>query len=186
MKKAQRSSGAAIIPINGTGTDWLYCCNAVHGNGDGLVCSTTQREPQDPFEVFNSYVIPGVAALSNLVRDPEHTSSIVANGTITGTMKSNCTNDEANNVTTSSLSSSPSSSSCHDVAIGAGVGVPLGVIALLSIAWALWERMKRKSMSLQSVQPTQSASNKCRNSEPTELQTFSYEPNELDGSSRGG
>lgn len=33
----------------------------------------------------------------------------------------------------------------HDVAIGVGVGVPLGVIAIASIAWALYERRQRRS-----------------------------------------
>ncbi|GIC87316.1 uncharacterized protein Aud_003700 [Aspergillus udagawae] len=40
-------------------------------------------------------------------------------------------------------SSSPSS---HDVAIGAGVGLPLAVLALASIAWALWARRHCKYM----------------------------------------
>lgn len=34
----------------------------------------------------------------------------------------------------------------RDVAIGAGVGVPLGVIAILAIAWAVFERTKRFKM----------------------------------------
>lgn len=38
----------------------------------------------------------------------------------------------------------PKSSSSRDVAIGAGVGVPLGVIAASAIAWAIWERMQRR------------------------------------------
>jgi hypothetical protein len=37
----------------------------------------------------------------------------------------------------------------HDVAIGTGVGIPLGVIAILAIAWAVYERRKR-SKALQS------------------------------------
>lgn len=42
-----------------------------------------------------------------------------------------------------SSSSTQSSSSSHDLAIRAGVGIPLGGIPLLSIAWAVWERRKR-------------------------------------------
>jgi hypothetical protein len=36
--------------------------------------------------------------------------------------------------------------SCHDIAIGAGVGVPLGVIALMTLGWALFERRARRAM----------------------------------------
>ncbi|KAL4804662.1 hypothetical protein BDV18DRAFT_161757 [Aspergillus unguis] len=35
--------------------------------------------------------------------------------------------------------------SSNDIRIGLGVGVPLGVIALAAIAWALYERRKAKS-----------------------------------------
>ncbi|OKL55319.1 hypothetical protein UA08_09392 [Talaromyces atroroseus] len=48
----------------------------------------------------------------------------------------------ADYVLANETSNSTKSSSNHDTAIGAGVGVPLGVIALASIAWALWERRK--------------------------------------------
>lgn len=38
---------------------------------------------------------------------------------------------------------------CHDTAIGAGVGVPLGVIALASLAWAFFERKRVRAMHKQ-------------------------------------
>jgi len=31
---------------------------------------------------------------------------------------------------------------CNDVAVGAGVGVPLGILLAMSLIWAFWERRK--------------------------------------------
>jgi hypothetical protein len=58
------------------------------------------------------------------------------------------------NVSSSSATTEPSSTdtptrSCHDTAIGAGVGVPLGVIALMTLAWAIFERRARRAMRTQ-------------------------------------
>ncbi|KAL4735593.1 hypothetical protein BDV11DRAFT_173704 [Aspergillus similis] len=43
----------------------------------------------------------------------------------------------------SELETCPDSSSSSPAVIGAGIGVPLGVFALVEIAWALLERRKR-------------------------------------------
>ena len=48
-----------------------------------------------------------------------------------------------------SSSDSGDSDTCHDTAIGAGVGVPLGVIALASLAWAFFERKRVRAMHKQ-------------------------------------
>jgi hypothetical protein len=40
------------------------------------------------------------------------------------------------------------------VAIGVGIGVPLAIIALASIAWALWERRQCKYARLESMPAT--------------------------------
>ncbi|RHZ45665.1 uncharacterized protein CDV56_103464 [Aspergillus thermomutatus] len=81
----------------------------------------------DAFTIEKGAVIPGVAALAGY------------------------SNSSSNTTCTIGDSSSPSS---HDVAIGAGVGVPLGVIALAAIAWALWERRQCKYARLESVPAT--------------------------------
>ncbi|KAJ9405547.1 hypothetical protein DTO045G8_6764 [Paecilomyces variotii] len=64
--------------------------------------------------------------------------------------------------------SNPSSNSSHcntsdyssrGTAIGAGVGVPLGIISIASIAWAFWERRSRlKAMSQRSEMEVQGLS----------------------------
>lgn len=54
--------------------------------------------------------------------------------------------DSTDNTTTcdnsTSSASTNASNGSRDVAIGAGVGAPLGIITLFSIMWALWERPK--------------------------------------------
>ncbi|GIJ88013.1 hypothetical protein Asppvi_006929 [Aspergillus pseudoviridinutans] len=78
----------------------------------------------DPLTMDNGAVIPRVAAVAGYSN-----ASSITNATCP----------------TGNSSSSPS----HDVAIGAGVGVPLGAIALASIAWALWERRQCKYARLE-------------------------------------
>lgn len=99
-----------------------YCCGKVE-----LTNGKTTCRYGDPFTIAEGTVIPGVAYLSNVT----YTDSIEN--------KTTCDNS-------TSSTSSESSSSNRDVAIGVGVGVPLGVIALLSLAWALWERRNLSQM----------------------------------------
>jgi hypothetical protein len=80
--------------------------------------STIACRDGDDFTVPSGDVIPGYALLANVT-----SLSIVRS--------------EPTAVT-------PIIPDCHEAAIGAGVGVPLGVIALASIAWALFERRRRK------------------------------------------
>ncbi|GFF46180.1 hypothetical protein IFM51744_06256 [Aspergillus udagawae] len=104
-------------------TDAKYCCGSVVDNkrGDG-----------DPFTIENGAVIPGVAALAGYSN-----ASSITNTT--------CSNPSSITNTTCPTGNSSSPSS-HDVAIGAGVGLPLAVLALASIAWALWARRHCKYM----------------------------------------
>lgn len=53
------------------------------------------------------------------------------------------TNSSNSSCSSSSTSSGNKSSSSRETAIGAGVGVPLGVIAIASLIWAFWERRGR-------------------------------------------
>lgn len=80
-----------------------------------------QCKDGDPFTIGNGAVIPEVAALA-------------------GYVKASAITDTTACPTSTGDNTSPSS---HDLAIGVGVGVPLGVIALASIVWALWERRRR-------------------------------------------
>ncbi|KAF7117621.1 hypothetical protein CNMCM5793_006713 [Aspergillus hiratsukae] len=73
------------------------------------------------FQIPTGYALTGVALLS----DVNSSSATTAASTDTATR------------------------SCYDTAIGAGVGVPLGVIALMMLCWALFERKARRAMRIQ-------------------------------------
>ncbi|KAL5332125.1 hypothetical protein BJX70DRAFT_393211 [Aspergillus crustosus] len=102
--------GSSIVNLSFRNRVSRYCCGTAISNGSILTC----REGES-FAVPNGDVLPGYALLANVSslsqRQQNHTIPI--------------------------LGSNPE---CHETAIGAGVGVPLGVLALGSIAWALFER----------------------------------------------
>lgn len=75
------------------------------------------------FQIPNSRIVPGYALLSDYTTVSKDTSSNATSSNSTCPTKANSNGD-------------------HNVAVGVGVGVPLGLIALASIAWALWERRK--------------------------------------------
>ncbi|CRL25370.1 unnamed protein product [Penicillium camemberti] len=169
-KDAQQSSGAAVVPLDTPGPETQYCCNSLFANttsGD-LICGYVKDSPQTPFTVASGTAIPGVAALSDLMKRSNDTSPTVTNDTSTARNGSCIASNDSNNVS-----------------IGAGVGVPLGVIALLSIGWALWERRKRKRASIlaepvhmQSLHPYQPVTND-RNFGVSELGADTAKPAEL-------
>lgn len=76
-----------------------------------------------------------MAALDGLVNQSSSAGS--------STIANNTGNDDT---AKQSTSNAPSNNSKTETAIGAGVGVPLGFIALLSIGWALYERRLRNKM----------------------------------------
>ncbi|KAL4869622.1 hypothetical protein BDV12DRAFT_167709 [Aspergillus spectabilis] len=93
--------------------------------------STIACRDGDDFTVPSGDVIPGYALLANVT-----SLSIVRN--------------EPTVIT-------PMIPECHEAAIGAGVGVPLGVIALTSIAWALFERRRRKRVPVSQLLYTETS-----------------------------
>ncbi|EAW21153.1 uncharacterized protein NFIA_063140 [Aspergillus fischeri NRRL 181] len=95
-------------------------------------------------ERFVNYQYPGqlVVLLENA--PCSNSSSITTSSNSVSTTNTACP-------TPTGDSSSPSS---HDLAIGVGDGVPLGAIALASIAWALWERRQCKYARLESMPAT--------------------------------
>lgn len=104
-----------------------YCCGTPVSKDGEVVCPFDQPE----ITVQDGNIIFGRAALTNATASA---SDSAPTSTLTGSPEGS---------TGSSQSGDGSISSCNDVAIGAGVGVPLGVIALLSIVWAIWERRRR-------------------------------------------
>lgn len=134
IEDAQQGSGAAVVPLTTPGPETVYCCNGLVANGTSgdLICGNVKGSPQQPFTVASGAAIPGVAALSDLTKRSDDSSPTVTNATNTTRTSSCITSNDSN-----------------DVAIGAGVGVPLGVIALLSIGWArLFGKGERESAHL--------------------------------------
>ncbi|CEJ60244.1 hypothetical protein PMG11_08825 [Penicillium brasilianum] len=112
--------GSAIVNLktaNGTST---YCCGTVVASGGDTIC----RDDTDSFQLADAQILTGRAALANLV-PPDSASNSSSNSSITV----------------------PTSNNSHDTTIGVGVGVPLGVIALGSLLWAIWERRRANKLS---------------------------------------
>jgi hypothetical protein len=80
-----------------------------------------------------------VAGLNGLVKQSSTSGS--------STIANNTGNDDT------AKSSTHSEDTQKNIAIGAGVGVPLGVISLLSIGWAVHERRMRKKIPQAQAQP---------------------------------
>ncbi|KAJ5167428.1 uncharacterized protein N7482_006209 [Penicillium canariense] len=132
------SMGASIINLSFYNNTAIYCCGTPIIDGDTIVCPDS---PTSGFEVPTGTPILGRALLANstLLDAVVKTSS---SATYTATAAATAT---------SSSSSSATCRTCHQTEIGAGVGVALGVIALLSIIWALLER--RRALKRQTMPP---------------------------------
>ncbi|KAI9924829.1 hypothetical protein ASPWEDRAFT_183462 [Aspergillus wentii DTO 134E9] len=103
-----------------------YCCgNPVVDPKYGNVSCLNGEEP---FTIGPAEIIPGRAGLSNLTaKSTSSTNSSHANTTSSFPIPSGVCDSEKK----------------KNVAIGAGVGVPLGVIALSALLWGFWERKQR-------------------------------------------
>ncbi|CAG8247012.1 unnamed protein product [Penicillium olsonii] len=173
-EKAQPGTGVAIMLFNGTGSAASYCCNSVLTNattGENM-CSDVDGSPQSSFTITEGEIIPGTAALSDLVRKSDKSSSSVVTNTSRASTESESTKEDHS----------------KEVAIGAGVGVPLGVLALAAVGWALSERRKRKRAYFQpeqsdhlahSVQPVQPVVAHERSVEMGELDPDGSKPPEM-------
>lgn len=118
--------GASISNIYFNGSSSLYCCGSPMAVGSSVVCPSTSDNDGEPFTVQSGRVIPGRALLENV--------STLKNTSSTGSNSSNG-------------SDTTSCQTCHDTAIGAGVGVPLGALALLFVIWAIIERRRASRLS---------------------------------------
>lgn len=115
--------GSTISNIFFNGSVSLYCCGSAIAVGSSVVCPSTSDNDGEPFTVKSGRVIPGRALLRN-VSTLKETSSTGNEGSGGSTCQT-----------------------CHDTAIGAGVGVPLGALALLFVIWAILERRRASRLS---------------------------------------
>ncbi|KAJ5906843.1 uncharacterized protein N7473_003759 [Penicillium subrubescens] len=116
------NEGSAIVTLQTINGSSRYCCGTPVANGSDTVC----RDDTDSFLLADAQVLTGRAALANLVTPDSSLSS---------------------NSSNSSIPAPASTSNSHDTTIGVGLGVPLGVIAIGSILWALWERRRANKLS---------------------------------------
>lgn len=93
---------------------------------------------ESQFTLEDAQAVPGYALLSNL-----------SNFYVSGSAPSSSATPSILPAPTMSSSDGGDGGTCHDTAIGAGVGVPLGVIALASLAWAFFERKRVRAMHKQ-------------------------------------
>ncbi|KAE8143087.1 hypothetical protein BDV38DRAFT_234666 [Aspergillus pseudotamarii] len=128
--RSNPSSGYPVV--NADIANHQFCCGSVVSSSasDGIKCSG-----DGPFVVPTGTVIPGVAALASVAS--------------TSAPSSSATHPAGNNNDTSSSSSSekpekPSDQSTK-LAIGLGLGLPLGIIAATALIWGAWERKKTVS-----------------------------------------
>ncbi|EFQ97853.1 hypothetical protein MGYG_00892 [Nannizzia gypsea CBS 118893] len=124
---ATKSTGCSVPLYSFLDGKALYCANSIIANSSS---STTCAENTDPFPINPGDVITDKALLA----------------------RASCTvprlnpTSPGNDLIPASAASMPvnhGNLSNTYVAIGAGVGVPLGVIAIGAIGWALYERKKR-------------------------------------------
>ncbi|KAL2839823.1 hypothetical protein BJY01DRAFT_250305 [Aspergillus pseudoustus] len=133
-----------IVPYNSTAEGISYCCNSIVNNPDDVNPECAFNK--EPITLQSATIIPGVVLLEDYTLE----SDVNCTTTTNNNNNNNNNNTPATNETaTNEVEDKPSaeqSSSTNVAAVGAGVGVPLGVLSLLAVAWALFERRKRMSL----------------------------------------
>ncbi|ROW04886.1 hypothetical protein VMCG_04928 [Cytospora schulzeri] len=125
--------GDSLIFLKEEDGEYYYCCGDLVANGDTVGCAHNQSS----FTVGQSRLLFGYAALADATQSTA-TISVSVSGT-TGAATTSATSSS------SSDSPAPTDSGWEDngTKIGVAVGVPLGVVALLAVAWGFWERRRR-------------------------------------------
>ncbi|OCL07715.1 hypothetical protein AOQ84DRAFT_440038 [Glonium stellatum] len=123
-----------------SGLEWCCgfnndCCNGTGGvTAVGVAASTGGS--------FYAISMPGSSATSATLSTSSVTVSTTSNSISTASSSSTLSSQVAASATT--CSNSDTGSPCHEVAIGAGVGVPLGLAFIFALSLFLLERWKRK------------------------------------------
>ena len=146
------SGGSAIVNLKTINGTSTYCCGTPVASGGDTIC----RDGTDSFQLADAQVLTGYAALANLV--PPDSSSNSSNST----------------------TSPPTSNNSHDTTIGVGLGVPLGVIAIGSLLWALWERRRANKLSRAMMISSVSAQEGLVRTPQSHVMSESSAPTELD------
>ncbi|KAG2014528.1 hypothetical protein GB937_006755 [Aspergillus fischeri] len=132
-----------VLYSNVEGNAW-YCANSIVANSSTSVGCANNL---DPFQIPLGKIVLNKAALANTSCSAEPTATV----TIGAASSSSCPTNSAS-VTDTSISNRGTGDS-RTVAVGVGVGVSLGVLSLVSLIWAVYERRKRQQL-MNSTPPT--------------------------------
>jgi hypothetical protein len=153
LESSTPSKGASISNIYFNGSASTYCCGSPIAVGDTVSCPSDSDNDGKPLTVTTGKVIPGRALLANVPS--------LSSASSTGI-----------NTSSGTTSNAGSCQTCHDTAIGAGVGVSLGALALLFVIWAIIERRRASRLSRVLAAPGPS------HSTPMQLQSENIELSE--------
>ncbi|KAI7778510.1 hypothetical protein LA080_002018 [Diaporthe eres] len=131
------ADAARVARWKKNGTDWLYCCvGSEYGNDYSSACA----DGSDPFTLASVSLIYGVAALSTAQVISSTASSSATSAAPAS--PATATPAAATGTVTSAGDTCPDSGA-QIGAIGAGIGVSLGVISIGALLWAFWERRQK-------------------------------------------
>ncbi|PWY82078.1 hypothetical protein BO70DRAFT_429164 [Aspergillus heteromorphus CBS 117.55] len=138
-------TACSLILYSDVDGEQLYCPNSIISNGTSSIgCA----DGVSPIKVATGSPIFGVAFLADatVLTNSSDTSTTTTTSTNVTTSSSNTTTCAVSTTTTDDANVARKSNDVSHstlVAVGAGVGVPLGIIALASLAFAYYERQKR-------------------------------------------
>ncbi|KAH8705992.1 hypothetical protein BGW36DRAFT_422517 [Talaromyces proteolyticus] len=138
MRTSYNTSWISIVLLTFLDSQANYCCNNVVSSGNSPICLNNIPS----FTMGNTNIVPNTNLLAGYV--DANSSSTSANNTESSC---NATSTASSMSAQNTSATADGQSNNHDAAIGAGVGIPLGLIALASIGWALWERRKLHRVS---------------------------------------
>ncbi|KAK2820071.1 hypothetical protein FQN49_007747 [Arthroderma sp. PD_2] len=155
--------------LNGTST---YCANSIISKtADSITCA----EDTEPFTINSGDIITDKAVLAKADCSVPRLNPTVAIDDMPSASGSS-------RPTPGSIKVEARDAAATNVAIGVGVGVPLGVIALLAIGWALYERKKRYLLinsSPHQVMETQPYPPRVIETQPYQPQVMEAQPYEM-------
>ncbi|KAK2742627.1 hypothetical protein FQN55_007746 [Onygenales sp. PD_40] len=125
-----RYIGFPIVHLEFNNAESRYCCGRTAVVDGEIGC----MNGDSPFSLAPGFAIQGVAGLKNTTSDDPPTTTSASSPSSTPT------SEPTPSSTAMPEAKCPAS---RDTAIGAGVGVPLGVIAVAALVWALMERRSR-------------------------------------------
>lgn len=171
-----RGSGCSLPLYNFDGETALYCANSIVRNSSGVACAHG-----DPFPLNDANVITNRGLLANASCALDTVSPTAVNTPPISTSSSN-------NTSCAPTATHGNKENNKELVIGVAVGVPLGVLFITAVAWALFERRKRFSLKRSVSQgftqnyPTVQQPYRVMDMGPSELDQNPIRPYELDGS----